>query len=598
MAISSDHNLSHRSSCRAPMLLIKYFGQHPRLRFLCLIWILMWVPKGIASLPASHAEEVSTLVPSPILPADDQRHIAINHYIDFSNECLHLLQEFRPRLESLNQEALLARVDQRSPAFVFQLQDFIRDKHLHTFLQGTCTHTSEDLSQGIDLQRLYQRTQNSQALSQADQVRLNPIRDQIWYLSLELLELGELLVEYVARDQQTDPQQKRLFEILLQAERIYKDMDGEVQSFRITLQDVVAPLPLALTPFYTLTTAGEALLEALRNGDEQGLNNARAKMKQAVVASEQAKMTQEVQLKNLGIWFDKDTEQAYDHAVEYGELLLARSEPLALGAKSRKEFGIYPSSYYHFNERLLSGYNHHKYGLISYYNHLLDLSDQVWVHAVEVVPWYMVILPQREEIVQPAVPVRKPATPKPTFTLETAPTNNLVFLIDVSASMSQQEKLPLLKENLEYLVSLYRPEDQIAIVTFAANANVALEATSGIFKSEIQRAIRNLRTGGETQAKRGFREAYRIAQKQFIAGGNNRVILITDGIFEATGAMQSDIRRQASSGLMLSVFLVGRNEATPVATRLKDLAQTGAGTYTHLQPDNAKEMLVREAGGR
>ncbi|MDP5171249.1 MAG: VWA domain-containing protein [Bacteroidia bacterium] len=527
----------------------------------------------------------------------DARIHAINRYVDFSNECQHLLYEFRIRVEELNRQGVGALQDKHGASLTFRTDDFVRGTKLFTFLQGTCARTSSEVDAGVDLAVLYQRTQVNNPLSAAEKSKLTPPVDQIWSLTLGLLDLGQRMILYVERGQQTDPELVALFLLLEEAKQTYEKMDTQVQILRNAVGSLVPPPPPALQAFHTLTSDGESLLHAIRHQNQAGITAARAALQQSIQASKEAKLTYRSQLQSLGIWFNEE-EQAYDHAVEYGELILARSSSAALAGSVRIGYALYPPAYYHFNERLLAVYNHHKYGLTPYYNHLLDQANQEFVRALEVTPWLMILYPvQKKEVPIVSQPIDPPRPNTPVFTLEAAPVNNLVFLIDVSASMNNPDKLPVLKENMEFLVSLFRPEDKIAIVTFAGEATVALESTAGIFTSEIKTAIRNLRTSGETKARKGFREAYRIAEENYIFNGTNRVILITDGIFETDRSIESSIAQFASSGIMLSVMLIGKNEATPVATRLSQLARLGEGRYSHLRKENAKEVMVTEARG-
>jgi len=114
---------------------------------------------------------------------------------------------------------------------------------------------------------------------------------------------------------------------------------------------------------------------------------------------------------------------------------------------------------------------------------------------------------------------------------DSLPPSNLVFLLDVSGSMADDDKLPLLKSALRLLVEELRPEDRVAIVVYAGAAGVVLPLTSGNEKIRILRALDSLEAGGSTAGGAGIELAYRVAQESHIPGGNNRVILATDGDF-------------------------------------------------------------------
>ena len=532
---------------------------------------------------------------------NDSEVEALNRYLDFTNECLHVLYAFREDLEELNKSMVLAIEQEESLTPAHDFSDYYRNDRFFTFLQGTCARTSEDLDAGIELRVLYQWTRNNQALPEQQRIELNRYRDQIWYLMLEFFDKNYTLAAEVSKPRLRGDVFGDLFEILEEISNIYLRVDQQVAAFRTYLDRILPPLPEALRPFKSLTVNGEALLHAVREEDEAAIYASRQALLQSITVSKTTRDRNARQLRELGISFEDDEEQAYDHGIEYGELLLARTKPDVLEGGVRKGWDRYPASYHHYNRRLIDIYNHHKYGLTSYYKSLMNQADQLYPYSLDVSPIFLVIRPQEPEIFEEPEPEPEPVivevVEEEVLTLEAAPTNNLVFLIDVSASMSSSDKLPVLKENLEFLVSLFRPEDKIALVTFAGDASVVLEATSGMFPSEIKTAIRGIRTGGETKVKKGFREAYRIAEEEFIFNGNNRVILITDGIFQTDRFLESTITRGAGKGIQLSVMLLGKREAPQVQSRLSQLSELGEGKYSHLKASTAKEVLVREARG-
>lgn len=530
----------------------------------------------------------------------DRRVEAINRYIDFSNECLHVLYAFREDLEELNKSMVLAIEQEESLVPAFNFSEYYRDDKFFTFLQGTCARTTQAIDAGLELRVLYGRTSNNQILTEQMRIRLNEYRDQIWYLMLEFLDKNYTLLTEVNRPRLRGDLFTDLFDRLDGISSVYLRIDDQISSFREYLE-TLPPLPEALRPFKSVADHGEALLHAVKTNDDAAIFASREALRQAISASKTARERNARDLRNLGISFEDDDEQAYDHAVEYGELLLRKTEPDILRSDVRRAWNRHAPSYNHFNRPLIDLYNHHKYGLTSYYKSLVNQADRRYPYPLDITPVFVVIYPEEEEEIEVVVvppPVEEESEEEEEIlTLEAAPTNNLVFLIDVSASMASSDKLPVLKENLEYLVSLFRPEDKIALVTFAGDASIVLEATPGIFPSEIKSAIRGIRTGGETKIKKGFREAYRIAEEEFIFNGTNRVILITDGIFQTDRSLESTISRGAGKGIQLSVMLLGRREAPQVRSRLSQLSDLGEGRYSHLKASTAKEVLVREARG-
>ncbi len=164
------------------------------------------------------------------------------------------------------------------------------------------------------------------------------------------------------------------------------------------------------------------------------------------------------------------------------------------------------------------------------------------------------------------------------------PATNLVFLIDVSGSMAAENKLPLVKQALNVLVSKMGEDDQIAIVTYAGEAGLKLNSTSGSQRTVIQQAIDSLQSGGSTNGAAGINIAYDTAIQSFIKGGANRVILCTDGDFNVgvsdDNTLVEMIQEKAASGVFLSVFGFGMGNLKDA--KLEKLADKGNGNYGYI----------------
>ncbi|MBC5992019.1 vWA domain-containing protein [Pontibacter cellulosilyticus] len=180
------------------------------------------------------------------------------------------------------------------------------------------------------------------------------------------------------------------------------------------------------------------------------------------------------------------------------------------------------------------------------------------------------------------------------------PASNLVFLIDVSGSMNMPEKLPLVKAGFKLLVDQLRPQDKVAIVVYAGAAGLVLPATSGDNKPAIMQAIENLQAGGSTAGGAGINLAYKVAQDNFVKGGNNRVILASDGDFNVGVSSDSELVRIIEKKRELGVFLtvLGFGTGNLKDSRMEQLADKGNGNYAYV--DNileAKKVFVNEFGG-
>lgn len=180
------------------------------------------------------------------------------------------------------------------------------------------------------------------------------------------------------------------------------------------------------------------------------------------------------------------------------------------------------------------------------------------------------------------------------------PASNLVFLIDVSGSMSDENKLPLIQSSLKMLTDQLRDEDNVAIVVYAGNAGLVLPSTKGSDKEKIKDAIDELSAGGSTAGGEGIQLAYKIAQKNFKKNGNNRIILATDGDFNV-GLSSDDelvnlIEEKRKSGIYLTVLGYGMGNYKD--SKMQRLADKGNGNHAYIDNINeARKVLVNEFGG-
>lgn len=184
--------------------------------------------------------------------------------------------------------------------------------------------------------------------------------------------------------------------------------------------------------------------------------------------------------------------------------------------------------------------------------------------------------------------------------MDDLPNNNLVFLLDVSGSMKNANKLPLVKAAFKMLVNQMRPGDRVAIVTYAGSAGLALPSTSGNQKDKILAALQQLEAGGSTAGGEGIQLAYKTAQENFVPNGNNRVILATDGDFNVgisdTSELVNLIEEKRNSGIFLTVTGFGTGNLKD--EKMENLADKGNGNYAYI--DNlmeAKKVFVSEMGG-
>jgi Ca-activated chloride channel family protein len=183
---------------------------------------------------------------------------------------------------------------------------------------------------------------------------------------------------------------------------------------------------------------------------------------------------------------------------------------------------------------------------------------------------------------------------------ENLPASNIVFLIDVSGSMNAANKLPLLKSSFKLLTQQLREQDRVAMVVYAGAAGLVLESTPGSNKQKLRAALDNLQAGGSTAGGAGIKLAYKVAREHFIEGGNNRVILATDGDFNVGASSDAEmvrlIEEERKSGIFLTVLGFGMGNYKD--NKMQELANKGNGNHAYIDDiTEAKKVLVSEFGG-
>jgi Mg-chelatase subunit ChlD len=205
-----------------------------------------------------------------------------------------------------------------------------------------------------------------------------------------------------------------------------------------------------------------------------------------------------------------------------------------------------------------------------------------------------VISEQQPEVVQnnPSAPILSADLPEDKFAA-----NNIILLLDVSTSMKAQKKFSLLQQSINNLVLILRPIDHVSIITYASDAKVVMPSTSGDRKEKITGVVQDLVPSGTTQGVKGLNMAYETALKQYIQGGNNQIILATDGEFSEKGLTdayyEKFITGYAQKGIKLSILGFGVNQSA--IDRMKKMTGYGNGSYIHIDSEKfAKDVLIEE----
>ncbi|MGB0137936.1 MAG: vWA domain-containing protein [Flavobacteriales bacterium] len=173
--------------------------------------------------------------------------------------------------------------------------------------------------------------------------------------------------------------------------------------------------------------------------------------------------------------------------------------------------------------------------------------------------------------------------------------NNIVFLIDVSASMKKQGRLELLRASMLQLSEVLRPGDKVSVVTYAVKPEIVLEPTSGEDKAAIQRVVTELEADGMTYGIRGFRAAYELARAASIPGGNNEVIVVSDGAFRVQDQEKIErlIAKSADAGIVTS--MVGIRSIPGMYNKLEAMGEMGNGAFVPMTDfDQCKTVLIEE----
>ena len=201
-----------------------------------------------------------------------------------------------------------------------------------------------------------------------------------------------------------------------------------------------------------------------------------------------------------------------------------------------------------------------------------------------------------------------PSAPEPISTPEPAPEvaeeglseaeyapNNIVFLIDVSASMKKQGRLELLRASMLSLSEVLRPGDKVSVVTYAVKPEIVLEPTSGEDKDAIQRVVTEIKADGMTYGIRGFRAAYELARASAIPGGNNEVIVVSDGAFRVQDQDKIErlITKSAEGGIVTSI--VGIRSIPGMYNKLEAMGEMGHGAFVSMTDfDQCQQVLIEE----
>ncbi len=509
-------------------------------RFIAIIFILSYCSSYTFAQPKD-----DRLLTKPV-------YQALNNYVEYSNEIVHALQVMYDDFEYLNTE-FNAFVEQKQDSVVFKIEPLFNNYDYFPVLPRD----------------LYQRIfdENNQI---AFDLRGKPLKfvGKVKQVSSELEEIRQKLEQYVqSGDYRTDTNLAKGYDWLRRVEVLYYDIYALQEKLHWNLNAILKTYQPEPKNEYYLRVVAE--LQKLISQSQRLLRAVRAKDISAGLAAECEKMKDLLyQLRSRQVeilWGIPSDERTiylnYSLMLDRGEKLLNHTLTYLNEREQHYQDRPHDPYYYFYNYDLLGNYNRYGNGLTILFNKIVKYTNEEWLWAEELPPMFEIVYPkhpafdslskknmpdpdwylaQLERMRQDSLRridslnnLVKVDTPKVgELSLEGFAQNNLIFLIDISSSMKEENKLPLLKASLEQFLDLMRAEDHITVIVYSQKAEMLLSPTSAARKGEIMDVLNTLEVQSASNADLGLETAYLVAQESFIEDGNNRIILSTDGNFQ------------------------------------------------------------------
>ena len=228
--------------------------------------------------------------------------------------------------------------------------------------------------------------------------------------------------------------------------------------------------------------------------------------------------------------------------------------------------------------------------VIGNYNHVTKVKTPILKIVNMLIPFELLPLSEDDSGIITQVVPKKPIV-KENHSLAGAKINNLVLLLDVSASMKNDKKLEKLKNSINYLIDLLRKEDKLSIIIYSENPKILFSSKGGYKKSDLKLKIDKLKTGGGTNTKKGLQKAYQLCNKLKITNGNNRIIIATDGFFKIDKKDKTLIKNNVVKEIYLSAFHYKSSKKNKKEEKtLKKMSKIGQGVYKVIK--NNKDALM------
>ncbi len=323
------------------------------------------------------------------------------------------------------------------------------------------------------------------------------------------------------------------------------------------------------------------LLKAIQ---QQDMGNARKQLAILKDIAERSAKRQQLLLKPLSPRpnSEHDPSKRFEAVLSQSQALIQLAEGYLGKVPIDPFFRAEGRAYYFYNQYLVNKFSRKGESLTTQFNRFLGLHELPLLRAIGEAHSFRVLKIETGKLEEPTAAIPK----------ELAPVH-LIFLLDVSGSMRQEDKFPLFKSSFLYLVSNLRPEDRISLISYSGESKVHIEAISPKQQKELSHAIHTLSAEGKTNIQQGLQKAYTVAQEHYISQGNNRIILVSDGGFPLHSQTLQIAQQGRQNDIQLSTLYMGHAEEEARA-RLLPLARQGGGNYTHVEAQNAQKALIRE----
>ncbi len=524
----------------------------------------------------------------------------VETFIRFSNEVNHGLRVMQDELEPLNQ-SLNLYFEKKGPLPIYRkkmiwndyaLFPVLPDTLLRELTLGIQNYGSADLYKAYDyalkMQKIYKKIEGHRLLLET----LIPLsangentHEQIYEL------LHHIEVAY--------------FDMYALEERMYWNLENEYRTQALVLPKSEAEWLISLGE---LIDQLKSNMRAVRAGDyskdfQEGIDQYKRAEQKCRAAWQQYL---QIQKEKPSLYEIMET------LLSKIRNIMAKSQLLHARQDTLRSKGAYQAHSHCYNNELLPLYNRYDNGVVVLYKQIIKQKNINLLPAEELCSMFELLYPEipayaslqeKEQIPVEELIAAFEKRRADSLAREEAErnrqmaayaTNHLVLLLDVSSSMRDSTKIPLLKRAVLDLSRQLRREDLISLVSFSDSARVILNGISAMETKRIEKILDQLAIRSGSNVDRGMKEAFRQAERHYIPQGNNRIILSTDGNFIMSDQTKSEIQSYANKGYYVSVFYFGRTEDKKIRKNLSEISATGKGTYRYIRTDNIDKSLMEE----